>query len=331
MAKTKKWLIWIGVIALLIGCGVWYVKSKKPVTTYTTADVTRGNLAQTVSVTGDINPQTQFNLGFEIGGMLQQVTEVGTSVASGQRVASLDKDSLILQSQVAQKDIDYQRKILSNMKKNTDTYTKQQRSAQQALVEKAQLSQSLASKNISDADIISPVTGIVTKKNVEVGETVVPSSTVLSVATHDLMVESKVPESDIAKVQLGQHANITLDALPLDVIFDSEIIQIDPASTVVQDVVYYNIKLKLENMDERIKPGMSANIDIKTAEKDDVLMIPLRAVKTEGSQKTVDVLQADNTVKTVKVETGLQGDDGMVEVTKGLNARDKVVTFVATK
>jgi multidrug efflux pump subunit AcrA (membrane-fusion protein) len=132
-------------------------------------------------------------------------------------------------------------------------------------------------------------------------------------------------------LQIGQKANITFDAFSPDEIFSATVSEIDPASTVIQDVVYYRIKLMLDNLDPRLKAGMSANIDIRPAEKDNVLTIPVRAIKDEDSGKFVDVLQADNTTKHVKVTTGLAGDEGMVEVTSGLNGGEKVVTFVSTK
>ncbi|MEI7891264.1 MAG: hypothetical protein WCI36_04855 [bacterium] len=147
----------------------------------------------------------------------------------------------------------------------------------------------------------------------------------------DLIIESKVPESDIVKVKLGQHAKVTFDALTPDDIFDSEIIEINPASTNVQGVVYYNIKLKLNDISSIIKPGMSLNIDIATSQKDNVIIVPSRAVKTEGAKKYVDVLQFDNTTKKAYVETGLDGDDGMVEIKTGLKGGEKVVTFQVTK
>jgi multidrug efflux pump subunit AcrA (membrane-fusion protein) len=148
----------------------------------------------------------------------------------------------------------------------------------------------------------------------------------------DLIIQSKVPESDIVKVKLGQHAKVSLDALTQEDIFDAEIIEIDPASTNVQGVVYYNIKLKLNTVDVRVKPGMSLNIDINTAEKNDVVSIPSRAIKIEGSKKFVDILNADKISTTkVFVETGLEGDEGMVEVKTGLNGGEKVVTFQVVK
>jgi macrolide-specific efflux system membrane fusion protein len=73
---------------------------------------------------------------------------------------------------------------------------------------------------------------------------------------------------------------------------------------------------------------MSCDIDVKTAEKNNVLMIPIRATKTEGSQKFVDILKADNILERKKVEIGLEGDGGMVEVKSGLQVGEKVVTFI---
>ncbi|EKD46656.1 MAG: Efflux transporter, RND family, MFP subunit [uncultured bacterium] len=100
----------------------------------------------------------------------------------------------------------------------------------------------------------------------------------------------------------------------------------------MQGVVYYKIKLKLNTLDVRVKPGMSLNIDINTAEKNDVIMIPNRAIKIENNKKFVDVLKVDGiTTEKVFIETGLEGDEGMVEVKSGLKGGEKVVTFQVTK
>jgi multidrug efflux pump subunit AcrA (membrane-fusion protein) len=136
----------------------------------------------------------------------------------------------------------------------------------------------------------------------------------------------------VVKLQIGQKALVTFDALTPNDVYEAQIVKIDPASTVIQDVVYYAIKLSLTNVDQRLKPGMSANVDIHTAEKDAVLMIPLRAVETRGMFKFVTVLDPDGiTTSQAKIETGLEGDEGMVEVTKGLKEGQKVVTFTKTQ
>jgi len=188
--------------------------------------------------------------------------------------------------------------------------------------------------NLAKATLVSPVNGIITEVNNKPGEilgTGVIKEAFSRVMSMDMIIQSKVPESDIVKLKLGQHSKIIFDALTPDDVYDAQVIEIDPASTTIQDVVYYQIKLKLSDVDVRIKPGMSANIDIQTNEKNDVLSVPQRAIKLEGNKKYVDVLQADNTTKKVYVETGLEGDEGMVEIKSGLKGGEKVVTFVNTK
>ena len=143
----------------------------------------------------------------------------------------------------------------------------------------------------------------------------------------DFIIESNIPESDIVKLKLGQKAKITFDALPSGEEFDAELIEINPAETVIQDVVYYGIKLKLSVVDQRLKPGMSANVDVRTNEKSDVLMIPLRAIKIRNGEKFVDVLKDNDLTQEVKITTGLEGDGGMVEAKSGLKDGNKVVTF----
>jgi multidrug efflux pump subunit AcrA (membrane-fusion protein) len=89
--------------------------------------------------------------------------------------------------------------------------------------------------------------------------------------------------------------------------------------------------MRFENPDSRFKNGMSVDADIHTAERDNVVIIPLRAVKTENGEKYVDVLKPDGlTTEKIKVVTGLEGDEGMVEVKSGLSGGEKVVTFVKT-
>ncbi|MDD5396672.1 MAG: efflux RND transporter periplasmic adaptor subunit [Candidatus Moranbacteria bacterium] len=437
MAKAKKWIIWIVVVAAVIGGIVVYFKNKKPVTTYTTAEATKGNLSQTVSVTGDLVAQDEITLNFELGGRVGKVfVKASDKVAAGDKIATLVDSTLQKQVDQAKAGLDQavavaggnndalrEAKVLKDNADNTLDQTKQLNdqninaaeravqnaqnyyddtkkyydslsdgstklqtkptltaaensleSAKQALKtakEQADLSQitaensvdsakakvrtvesefthdannaqiaqakaayDLAVLSLDKATLFSPVNGIITEVNNKAGEilgTGVIKETFSRVMSLDMIIESKVPEADIVKIKLGQHAKVTFDALTANDAFDGEIIEIDPASTTIQDVVYYQIKLKLNNVDSRIKPGMSSNIDIATAQKDNAVIIPMRAVKTDGNKKFVDVLQADNTTKHVQVTTGLEGDEGMVEITSGLSGSEKVVTFQTVK
>lgn len=208
------------------------------------------------------------------------------------------------------------------------------RNARNAQVAQARAAYEVSLINLNKATLISPVNGIITEVNNKPGEvlgTGVIKETFSRVMSLDMIIQSKVPESDVVKIKLGQKAKVTFDALSDEDVFEGEIIQIDPASTTIQDVVYYNIKLKMLTTDSRIKPGMSVNIDIAAAEKENVVSVPMRAIKSENDKKYVEVLQADNTTKKIYVETGMQGDEGMIEIKSGLSGGEKVVTFQATK
>jgi HlyD family secretion protein len=199
-----------------------------------------------------------------------------------------------------------------------------------ALVDNAKAGYEIALNNLSKAVLKAPVSGTIVEVNNKVGEilgTGVIKESFARIIADDFIVESNIPESDIVKLKLGQLAKITFDALPSGEEYVAELIEINPAETIIQDVVYYGIKLKLSAIDQRLKPGMSVTIDVRTNEKTDVLMIPLRAIKTRSGEKFVDILKADNITQEVKITTGLEGDGGMIEVKSALKEGDNVVTF----
>ena len=145
-----------------------------------------------------------------------------------------------------------------------------------------------------------------------------------------LEIEVDVPEADITKVKVGNEAVITLDAYGDDIKFKGNVVFIDPAETVIQDVVYYKVKVSLvDNENYEIKPGMTANVDIVTAEKDNVLVIPGRAVK-QNDTKYVEVLE-EGVPQRREVKVGLRGDGGLVEIISGLKEGEEVITFVNNK
>lgn len=333
----KKRIVWIIIIVAIIAIGVFYFRSKKAVTVYTTETAKQGNLIQTVSETGTIKTVNQTDLSFKISGrVIKLLADVGDKVKAGQLLAVLDLGTLGAELTQAQQDLAYQKETLENMKHNKSQYGKDTRDAQMAKIRSAEAGIVSTQAQIRDTQMFSPIDGVILKRNVDPFETTVANSPtpVFTVGDpNNLIIETEVPESDIIKIQLGQNANVTFDALPVEDVFAAQVMEIDPDSTVVQDVVNYRIKLKLAKLDERIKPGMTANIDVKTAEKNNVLMIPMRAVKIDGIQKYTEVLvdEKNNIVERKNVTVGLEGDEGMVEVTSGLNGGEKVVTFTKTQ
>jgi len=198
---------------------------------------------------------------------------------------------------------------------------------QNARVNIAEANLQAALADLDDYRLVSPIDGIITKIHYKLGEFVGSSQPLLSlIGESNLQIEVDVPESDIAKVKIGDLAKITLDAFTEEQIFTSHITYIDPAESVINEVVYYKIKLVFDEEDEQIKSGMTANVVITTATRENVLYIPLRAV-LENGKKIVRVLENNQKIEK-EVQIGLKADDGLVEILSGLEEGETVITYI---
>jgi HlyD family secretion protein len=435
MTKKKKVVIWI-VVAIVVVGGVFIAfRSKNSKPEYLTEKAQKGNIVQTVSVTGELTSENEINLNFETSGRIKEIkTWIGKEVVDGEILATID--DAILNQQLAQekasldkaiadaggnndiireteqsvdnaqdyydetddledqkvaaaeqnydnaKDyyddaLSYYNKVVDdngadsseaksakltlttaeNNKKTTgesletakktknlnktaadnslksakedlktaeSNYTKR---ANDASVKHAQAKYQIALKNLEKASLKAPVNGLITKVDFKRGEVLGTASIANpfgKMISKDFILETNIPESDIAKIKIGQKAEIVFDAFSSDEKFTAEIIEIEPASTVIQDVVYYKTKLKLNDVDSRLKSGMSADIDIQIAEKNDIVLVPQQAVKENG-KKVVKVLSVDGSSKEVEVKVGLEGDDGNVEIISGLEGNEDVI------
>lgn len=176
----------------------------------------------------------------------------------------------------------------------------------------------------------SPINGVVTKQDAEAGEIIVANVSIISIiSSANFAIEADVPEADIAKISVGALAKVTLDAYGDDVIFNALVFAIDPAEKIIEGVATYKITLQFSSGDDRIKSGMTANVEVAGERRDGVIAVPQRTMAIRNGQKTVQVLNDDSTVREVLVEIGLRGSDGYVEVVEGLKEGDKVI--VATK
>ena len=208
------------------------------------------------------------------------------------------------------------------------------KSAEDIAAQEARVMQAEAKVRSSDAEIEktiirAPIYGIVTEENVDPGEAVAANAVMVRIlSASGFNVESFIPEVDIAKVNAGDNAAITLDAYGSDVLFPARVGRIDPRETMIDGVATYKVTFDFVQRDERIRAGMTANIDILTEEKKDVLVIPQRAVKAKNGGKYVDILDADGkTVVAVLVQIGLKGSDGNIEIISGITEGQNVVVF----
>lgn len=178
-------------------------------------------------------------------------------------------------------------------------------------------------EKINKATLSAPTDGIITAVEKEEGELAAVGSVLVSIInSNPFQVETNVSETEIAKVNLGNAAEMTLDALP-DEKFSGKVIKINPAETVVSGVIYYKITLVFDAKDDRIKSGMTVNLDIQTEKKEDVLFLPYYVVKSRNGEKYVFVLEK-GLIKEKTVKTGLEGEVN-VEIIEGLREGEQVV------
>jgi len=206
--------------------------------------------------------------------------------------------------------------------------TDEQIATQEALVKGANANLGSIQAKLNKTIIKAPFSGIVTKKEVEVGEVISIGTLAFSLISEgQFEIEAYIPEVDIPKVNISDMSKITLDAYDDDQIFQAKVIHIDPAETTIEGVSTYKTTLQLIEKDGRILPGMTANIDILTASLIDVISIPSRAVISKNGNKVVKVIDIDNETVEVIVKTGIYDSEGNVEITEGVNIGDKVIIF----
>lgn len=196
--------------------------------------------------------------------------------------------------------------------------------AQEAAVEQAEANRLNIQAQLSKTILRSPISGVVTVRDVEVGEIVAANTPVVTViSSQKFKIEARVPESDISEIKLGNKSVITLDAYP-EAEFTAEVIAIDPAETIVEGVPTYKVTLQFVSADERIKSGLTANVDIVTAEAPQALSVVSRSVSQKEGKKYVKVKRGEEIVE-VEVVTGIRDSSGRTEIKSGLQAGDSVI------
>lgn len=232
--------------------------------------------------------------------------EAGITTAKN-AINQAQRELTLKQAGSSTQDIAYQQSQLENARANVDYY--------QAQIDKTILK--------------APFAGMITKIVPTIGDIINPNVPIISIiGTGKFLIESYVAEADIAKIKVGNPAKVTLDAYGTDNVFDAKLIQIDISSTVLEGVATYKTTFEFTNEDSRILPGLTANIDIQSNQKKDVLYIPTRTIATEGERKYVKTLTnaKRGTVENRTITTGLRGSDGRTEIISGLREGESIIT-----
>jgi len=307
----KRILSWAAVAVLALGAAAyWYFahgREKEP--EYQTAVVERGEITQMVTATGQLNPMTNVTVGSQISGIIQKIyVDFNSPVKAGQILAELDPSTY--KAAVAQAEGE-----LANAKANlelaqiqakraADLFKDNLISASEYDTVMAQLHQAEAQVKIRQAvldnarvnlgrcTIYAPIDGIVISRNVDVGQTVAASlqaPTLFQIANDltQMQINANVAEADIGSVEVGQDVEFTVDAYPYRV-FHGKVKQVRNSAVVVQNVVTYDTVIEVSNPDLKLKPGMTANVSIITAHRENVLKIPNAALRFRPPETTDD-------------------------------------------
>ncbi len=318
MAATKHlWLRalgWLLALAVLGGAGYWYwqrPKEKPP--EYRTAAVTRGELTQVVTASGQLNPFVNVQVGSQISGRIQKLlVDFNSRVTNGQVIAQID--SATFQANVHQAEAQ-----LARAKAALELAQLTARRNQELIKSKlipdsdndksiADLHQAESDVQIRDADlekakvdlerttILSPVDGVVISRNVDVGQTVAASlnAPTLFIIANDLarmQIDAMVSEADVGGVAEGQEVRFTVDAFPQST-FYGKVVQIRNSPTTVQNVVSYDTVIEVENKELKLKPGMTATVYIVVAQRENAVKIPNSALRFRPPESALAKLNA---------------------------------------
>ena len=387
----KKYIITalLVAVAVAMATGIYFYIKKPAEAVYKTARVEKGDIVSTVSATGNLAAVVTVQVGTQVSGTIQKLfVDFNSPVKRGQTIAQIDPalfNAQVEQShgnyinaqaglQKAKADlIDAKRTLERNRQLVKDGIISQSDfdaadtkyagalagvRAAEGSVAQTRGSYSQAQTNLKYSTIKSPVDGTVVSRNVDVGQTVAASfqTPTLFTIAQDLTkmeIDTSVDEADISKIREGQPVTFTVDSYP-ERRFRGNVTQIRNSPVITQNVVTYVVIVGVDNKDLQLKPGMTANVSIETARKDNVLKIPSAALrfKPKGGKETreaktkpagtgpprmrkeagqkVYILDKDKKPAPVKVITGIS-NDGQVEITGGdIRENDEVIVEQAS-
>ncbi len=296
-----KWATLGAVVMVVAGGGLWHFrKGHSDAPDYQTVAVARGDLTNVVTATGSLNPVVNVTVGSQVSGIINKLNvDFNSLVKSNQVIAEIDpstyqaaveqatadlanaKANLELQQAEAARSAElFTNKLVSSSDYDTAVATLHEA---QATVQIKQASLDNAKANLGYCKIRSPVDGIVISRAIDLGQTVASSfntPTLFQIANDltKMQIDTSVAEADIGGVQEGQDVTFQVDAYPYRT-FYGIVVQVRNAPTNSNNVVTYDAVVGVTNADYRLKPGMTANVSIIVARRENALLVPNAALR----------------------------------------------------
>ncbi|HYS42945.1 MAG TPA: efflux RND transporter periplasmic adaptor subunit [Geobacteraceae bacterium] len=383
----KKIIVAAVIVVVALGAAIYYYSTKPEAPIYKTAKVERGDLVSAVAATGNLAAVVTVQVGTQVSGTIKKLhVDFNSKVVKGQTIAQIDPALFLAQVDQSRGNYLNAQAILEKAKADlvdakrtlernrqlvkdgivaqSDYDTAENRfqmatatvKASEGSVAQTRGSLHQAETNLRYATIRSPVDGIVVSRNVDVGQTVAASFSTPTLFTiaQDLTkmeIDTSVDEADISRISVGQPVTFTVDSYP-ETRFAGKVVQIRNAPVITQNVVTYVVVIGVDNKELKLKPGMTANVSIETARKENVLKLPAAALRfkpkggkgskdardakekpagadprkmKKGAGQQVFILSAEQKPVAVPIKTGIT-NDGQVELVEGtLKENDEVI------
>ena len=350
MKATGKIILGLGLIGALAGGAWWYSNqqaAQNPEQRYKLATLDKGEVTQTVSANGTLNPVVLVSVGTQVSGTVRKLyVDFNDKVEAGQPL--LELDAALLTALVKQSDANvsnasaalelaqanearmkslFAQEYVSRQEYETTRQVLKSATAQLAL---ARATQERDRVNLSNTTIRSPVSGVVVDRVVDLGQTVAASfqTPVLIKIAQDLSemrIDTSFAEADIGNLREGQKARFTVDAFP-DRSFSGEVQQIRLNPTNQQNVVTYNVRVSVANKDQALLPGMTAYVSIGVAKRQEVLLLPnaaLRFKPADAAEKAEKSGPKPASTATVSPGMGAGSDGGGMAAKPGAGKAGK--------
>lgn len=364
----RKYLIYGIALLAIFGIGYKMLNRSAGGTVYKTQKIENGDIMESITASGTINPLSTVSVGSQASGRIAEIyVDYNSVVKKGQLLALIDQENAkatvqqreaaleIAKAQVnvEENNIKYYKKALNRISKlNASKYSTEkdleaaerdydnavaQLTLEQAQVKQAQASLNSAQTELSYTEIKAPVDGFVISKAVEVGQTVAASfetPELFSVAEDltKMQIEASVVEADIAKVKEGQKVRFTVDSYADDYFYGT-VTQVRNEATTTSNVVTYTVVIGIDNTDMKLKPGMTANVEIITAEEKNVMLVPNQALRfyiddSDNAKRYKDRgvwIIKNGHPERVTVKIGVSDDDNTQILESTLKIGDEVI------
>ncbi len=366
--KKKITIIISSFLALIILCGAALLINKNKASDYVTVPAKRKTIIEAVEASGTVNPVDTVDIGSQVSGMIKEIyVDYNSKVKKGQLLAQIDTSLFQAQVDKARGDLEAARSnkakiqaMLVYDKKNYERYKKlytknyvaksevdlaeatyksdlAQMAAAQGTINQAQATLNNNLTNLKYTRIISPVDGIVVSRAVNVGQTVAASfqtPTLFQVAKDltKMQIEVNVSEADIGKIKKEQEVEYTLDGYA-DEVFHGKVSEVRIAPTTVSNVVTYTVIVQVDNKENKMIPGMTANVSIITNKSENVICVPTDALRftpkeITGGKKYKDQglwIIKNNKPHRISIKTGAKDSDRTQIISDELKENDRVI------